>query len=434
MDRPVINSLDPTTDYQRLVHELQVYQVELEMHNTELRNTRDELETALDNYTDLYDFAPVGYFTLAADSTIQRVNLTGTNLVGIERSRLLGHLFRQFIVTQSRSSFDDFLERVFSIPTRQSGEFEFFVDVLNHRSVVIEAQKLVNGQACRVAVIDVTERKHAAENHRRLEIIAASNQKLEREIVRRQAVEDSLEISQEKTANLLDDAVRHQEELRLLSRQLLTVQEEERRKISRDLHDVISQSLTSIQVSLVTLKCAPYVSPEQLDSRITATQQLVESSLEIVHRFACDLRTPVLDDLGLIPALKSLLKAYHSETGIRGSITVSAEIEKAEPSLRTVLYRVAQEALINVARHARASHVSLTIHCTDTGISMEIADDGQGFKVEPYTVAKKSPRLGLLGMRERVEMCGGRFSIDSAPGSPTTVRVAIPIPPSPKNA
>lgn len=423
-------SFDTSMDSQRLVHELQVHQVELEMQNTELRQIRDELETALDNYTDLYDFAPVGYFTLSAESTIQMVNLTGANLVCTERARLLGKSFRNFIIASSRFEFDQFIAQVFSETTRQSGEFEFSVNTMSHRCMSIEAQCLVSGQACRVAVVDVTERKLAAENHRRLEIFAASNHKLEQEIAGRQIVEDSLKISQKKTAELLDQAVHLQEDLRHLSHQLLTAQEVERRKISRDLHDVISQTLTSIQVSLVSLKSTPHLSADQLEAKITANLYLLESSLEIVHRFACDLRTTVLDDLGLIPALKSLLKAHNASTGIRGSLTVSAEVEKADSALLTVLYRVAQEALNNVARHAHASHVSLTIQYNESLVSMEITDDGEGFEMDEKADAKKSPRLGLLGMKERVEMIGGHFSIHSSPGSATTVRVAIPLPPS----
>jgi signal transduction histidine kinase len=148
--------------------------------------------------------------------------------------------------------------------------------------------------------------------------------------------------------------------------------------------------------------------------------------VDIVHRFARDLRPTMLDDLGLIPALRSHLRDYMGNTGIRASLTVSAGIEQCDSGIRTALYRVAQEALTNVARHAHATRVDISIRETAGGISMRIEDDGSGFDVAGKTCAKTHNRLGLVGMRERIEMVGGVFSLTSAPGRPTTVQVEIP--------
>jgi PAS domain-containing protein len=112
-------------DAKRLLHELQVHQIELGMQNTELRQARDELEVTLDNYTDLYDFAPSGYFTLAATGAILQANLTGATLVGIERSRLVGQSFGRLISAEYRSAFSSFLEHVFAGQTKQAGHFVF---------------------------------------------------------------------------------------------------------------------------------------------------------------------------------------------------------------------------------------------------------------------------------------------------------------------
>jgi len=258
--------------------------------------------------------------------------------------------------------------------------------------------------------------------------LAESVAELKQEIVQRKVVEESLRASQHTSSLLLEKSRQMQEELRDLSRQLLSAQEEERRKISRELHDVIAQTLTGINVRLAALKGESMDSMKDLQTKISSTQRMVEKSVDIVHRFARELRPSVLDDLGLIPALETYLKSYMEDTGIRVTLTVFAGIEQAEGDLRTVLYRIAQEALTNVVRHAKVSQAEVIIQEVDGLIRMEIKDNGQGFEVDGTSKAKtKNNRLGLLGMRERVEMVGGTFCVESAPGTGTTVRVEVPV-------
>jgi signal transduction histidine kinase len=134
----------------------------------------------------------------------------------------------------------------------------------------------------------------------------------------------------------------------------------------------------------------------------------------------------MLDDLGLIPALQEYMKQFMADTGIRVSLKAFANIDQSAIRTRTVLYRIVQEALTNVARHAKASHVEVTFESLENIIRMTIKDNGQGFQVSGNAGSKKKNRLGLIGMRERAEMVGGSFQVDSAPGEPTTVRVEIP--------
>jgi signal transduction histidine kinase len=262
-------------------------------------------------------------------------------------------------------------------------------------------------------------------NHRTAEL-DTSIAELQQEILRRKAVEESLRASEQTSLELLEKSRQMQNELRHLSHQLLSIQEEERRKISRELHDVIAQTLTGINMRLATLKTESNDNLAELQEKITSTQHLVEKSLDIVHRFASALRPTVLDDLGLIPALKTFMQSFLAETGVRVSLKVFAGIEQSSATVRTVLFRIAQEALTNVARHAMASQVAVDIQSHNGTIHMEITDDGQGFEVDGTACANKRDRLGLLGMRERVEMIGGTFCLESAPGQPTTVRVEIP--------
>ena len=796
-------------DAQRLCHELQVHQVELELQNAELRQTRDQLEAALENYTDLYDFAPVGYFTLAADGTIQAVNLTGASLVGIERSKLVGQSFGRLFTSGQLPVVNAFLKKIFASPTKQSGDFELLRPGRPSLIVNLEAERLVNRQECRAVMMDITdrkraeeavriseirfrrlfetahdgillldpgtcqitdanpfmtqllgypheqlvgkelfeigllkdetasramfqklkrkcevryedlplesqagrhqevevvanlyqengraviqcnirditqrkqvelaltrlaaivessddaiigkdlngivstwnkgaekifgytaqemvgtsilrlipadrhgeekqilerigcgeslrhvdtlrrtrggrlinvsitaspirnakgkvigvskvarditERKHAEEmlrrnealfssliaqspvgiyvvdarfrmqqvnptalpvfqnvhpligrdfseiNHivwpkrvadlaekhfrhtlktgepyqvpefcerrrdtgvkeyyewqiqrvtlpagehgvvcffnniterkraesaqRRLLVLGGANLKLRREIIRRQAVEESLKKSQRHQTYLLEQSRQTQEQLRYLSRQVLQAQEEERKRISRELHDVIAQTLTTINVRLAALKKDASVSTQDLDRSIARTQRMVEKSVNTVHEFARELRPAVLDDLGLIPALHSFVKSFSKRTRLHVHLKVFAGIEQLDISRRTVLYRIAQEALANVARHAHASRVEVNIQKLRGAARLEIKDDGRAFAVERTLNARGSKRLGLLGMKERVEMVGGTFGIESAPGQGTCVRVEIPFAPSPE--
>jgi signal transduction histidine kinase len=264
--------------------------------------------------------------------------------------------------------------------------------------------------------------------------LAASNLVLEQEIVQRKAVEEALKKSERHYSELLEQSQRLQAQLRQLSRQIISTQEEERRAISRELHDVIAQTLTGINVRLAALKKEAATNTKGLDRNIARTQRLVEKSVDIVHQFARELRPAVLDDLGLIPALHSYLKNFTTRTGVRAYLTAFAGVEQLDTARRTVLFRVAQEAMTNVARHAQASRMEVNIQKLHSAARMDIKDDGKSFQVERILRAKGNKRLGLLGMRERVEMVGGTFCVESAPGRGTIVRVEIPFAHVPKDA
>jgi signal transduction histidine kinase len=255
--------------------------------------------------------------------------------------------------------------------------------------------------------------------------LAASNQELKAEINQRKVVEEALIKSENHYSQLLEKSERLQEQFRHLSRQILSAQEEERKEISRELHDVIAQTLTGINVRLAALKKEAALNTNGLERNIDRTQRLVEKSVDIVHQFARQLRPAVLDDLGLIPALHSFMKNFTRRTGVRTHLTAFAGVEQLELARRTVLFRVAQEALTNVARHAQASRADVTIQKLPGCVCMQIKDDGKSFEVERVWRRQGGKRLGLLGMRERLEMVGGRFDVESAPGKGTTVRAQI---------
>ncbi len=532
------------TDARRMLLELDVHQIELELQNTELRNARDELEVLLDQYTELYDFAPVGYFTLAADGIIRLANLTGATMVGIGRSNLIGRSFRMLVTQGQRAGFMAFLKQVFASETKQSGEFELADDNLGIRIVTIEARRCPNEFECSAMILDITSRRQALEQmrvseiryrrlfeaahdgvllidpvtsrivdanpfmtrllghsrdqligkklfeigllkdeaasrqmfrklkrdheiryedlplgnqagrHQDVEIVAnlyhedgrpviqcnirditvrklaedmsSRNVELKQEIVRRQQVETDLRENRKEQNRLLKQSRLQQTQLRELSHRILNAQEEERKRISRELHDVIAQSLVGINVHLAALAQGSSLAPDTLQLQISNTRLLVEKTVKIVHDFARELRPTMLDDLGLIPALQMYMKQFMADTGIRVSLRAFEMIDQSPIRVRTALYRIAQEALVNLARHAKASHVQVIIEPHENIICMSITDDGLGFRISGKSGSGKKNRLGLIGMRERAEMIGGSFQVESEPGGPTTVRVEIP--------
>jgi signal transduction histidine kinase len=256
--------------------------------------------------------------------------------------------------------------------------------------------------------------------------LAASNLELSLEITQRKAAEEALKKSEHHYSELLRQSDRLQEQLRLLSRQVLSAQEDERRRISRELHDVIAQTLTGINIRLATLKKEALVNTKGLDRNIARTQRLVEKSGNIVHQFARELRPAVLDDLGLIPALHSFVKLFSKRTSIHVHLKVYAGVEQLNSNQRTILYRVAQEALTNVSRHAQAGRVEVDIQKLPDCICMKINDNGKSFEVERVLNARGRKRLGLLGMRERLQMVGGHFDVESVPGKGTSITAKIP--------
>ena len=258
---------------------------------------------------------------------------------------------------------------------------------------------------------------------RRTVELAASNRELSVEISRHKAMEKAFKKRERHHTQLLDRSDRMQEESRRLARQILLAQEDERKRISRELHDVIAQTLTGINVRLATLKKEVSLNSKGLDRNIARTQLLVEKSVNTVHEFARELRPAVLDDLGLIPALHSFMKNFTARTGVRARLTAFAGVERLDTARRTVLFRVAQEALTNVASHAQASRVEVSIRKLPDGICMKIKDNGKSFQVQ--SVLKGAKRLGLLGMRERMEMVGGHLEIESSPGKGTVITARI---------
>jgi signal transduction histidine kinase len=200
-------------------------------------------------------------------------------------------------------------------------------------------------------------------------------------------------------------------------RRVVAGQEVERRRLARELHDETGQALTSILLGLRALEAA------NDDVEVDDLRELVVATLQDVRRLAVQLRPKALDDFGLVPALERLVQTFSESSGI--SVELEAQIgEQRLPSdVETTVYRIVQEALTNVVKHAEASRVSILLVRRDATVTAVVEDDGRGFDSE----AAGEDSLGLEGMRERVELHEGRMTVETAPGSGTTLRVEVPL-------
>lgn len=256
--------------------------------------------------------------------------------------------------------------------------------------------------------------------------LAKANLRLEREVDRRKAGEATILQGKAEYESLFVESQIMQGKLRKLTRQIISAQEEERKRISRELHDEVVQTLVGINVQLTALSTGASSGVKSLKAKIVRTQRLVEHSVNAVHRFARELRPAVLDDLGLIPALLAYSKTVTARKKLKIRLTAFAGVEALPGASRTVLFRVAQEALTNVLRHAKATRVEIVISQIPGAVRMEIADNGKSFPVEAVLKSRAQTRLGLVGMRERIEMVNGVLTVESRPGTGTTVRAEIP--------
>ncbi|MCD4534217.1 sensor histidine kinase [Nocardioides sp. cx-169] len=200
--------------------------------------------------------------------------------------------------------------------------------------------------------------------------------------------------------------------------QALAAQEAERHRIAQELHDQVGQSLT---VVLLGLKQVQAQAPPELAEELGLVRESVRAGLDDIRRVARELRPGVLEDLGLHSALAALASDFAAHTGTHVRRTVARGLPALSPQAELVVYRVAQEALTNVARHAHAGQVTLSLTRLGDRVVLEVRDDGRG-------TDGSHPGTGLLGMRERALLVGGEVTVTGGPGLGTTVRLAVPVP------
>lgn len=251
------------------------------------------------------------------------------------------------------------------------------------------------------------------------------NQALVAEITERMETERSLRVSEAALSRNRVALQRSEEDLRGLTARLLTAQEEERRRISRDLHDDINQRLAMIVVELETLDQALPPDCNAIGTRLRSLQDNASELCEDLRHLAYQFHSSVLDDLGLPVALRRLVDDISMRTGLKGSFRSQAGKASIPQPVATCLYRIAQEGLSNVTKHANATGFEVELTRNDHEVTLSITDDGAGFDVSERTTERGT--LGLVSMKERAHLVHGELEVESKLGQGTSVQARIPL-------
>lgn len=228
-------------------------------------------------------------------------------------------------------------------------------------------------------------------------------------------------------ARLIERVAESERRFRRISRGVLRLQEEERSRISRDLHDGIGQLLTALKIQLELLE-REAAGMTEVAARIAGSRELAETALAEVRQLSHVLRPQMLDELGLEPTLRWLGRTFQKRTGVEVEVAIEGSASGVGPDLETLVYRLVQEALTNVARHSGASAAKVTLRRQASALRVRIEDSGAGFDTEsPPSSGEEERGFGVRAMKDRVESVNGRFTLRSAPGKGTVVEAELPL-------
>jgi len=425
--KPADPAAIPPEESGRLLHKLRVHQVELEMQNDELRRAQQEIEASRAKYFDLYDMAPVGYFTVSEKGLILESNLRAANLLGVERNRLVKQPLTRHIVPEDQDVYYLHRKRLLETGARQVAELRMFRQDGSPFWARMETDAGRDGEngkpVHRVMLSDITVR-HLAEL-----ALTNVNRELESRVDQRTA---ELLTANKLMKKMLDEGKRAEEmltksreRLRNLSERLQSLLEEERTRISREIHDELGQALTALKMDLsMTRRSLDSGGHAGQSAKIHEIERAANRIIRTVRKIATELRPGILDELGVAAALEWATKDFQNRTGIRCNVAIQAGHKLSDPVRDTAIFRIVQEALTNVMRHAAASQVNVSLEKKDNTLIVAVRDNGIGI-MEERIFAPKS--LGLTGIRERVRMLGGETEISGKPGKGTLIRVTLPI-------
>jgi two-component system sensor histidine kinase UhpB len=219
----------------------------------------------------------------------------------------------------------------------------------------------------------------------------------------------------------------HALRLRALSERAINASEEERKRIARNLHDDTGQALSTLIINLEHIESSLPPESADLRARLAASREITIRTLEDLRKLVYGLRPTMLDDLGLLPAIRWYARSSLEDAGVQVRIEEGESVGRLDPHLETALFRIAQEAVNNIVRHAQAATVRIALCREGDEVCLRVEDDGRGFDVRRISEqALPQRRLGLLGMRERVDLVGGRMRLESTPGRGTRIEVRVP--------
>lgn len=376
-------------DLRYYIEELRVHQIELEMQNRQLLETQEKLTECGRKYSDLYDFAPVGYLTLAPDGKIMEANLTASKMLNTSRKTLIGtpvyryfdHEDRDIVFLHLRKLFRDYGRHTCEV--RKVGKKP---EIWLRLNSVCDENKHKN-RFCRTTLTDITDRKE-------------------------------MEIA----------LFRSESQLKLLSQHMIENQEKERKRIAYDLHDGVAQLLAASKLFTQNLlnRLSEYPEEYQILAKLLDIHQ---KALTDIKRIVSDLRPAVLDGMGIIAAIEWLCKQYQ-DIDPNLTITRKFEVDEKEVSenLKSVIFRILQELMSNIVKHSQANQVLILLEKSDGTLRLVVKDNGKGFDPENHLFKRNfQDGIGLISVTERARTSGGKFELSSSINRGTTVTIKWPV-------
>jgi PAS domain S-box-containing protein len=365
----------------QLFEQSQHHVAELEERIAERRRAEVALRESEERYRELFENARDAIYVHDLEGNYIRVNRATETLTGYKREEIVGHNFVEFVP----ATHVQYVRESFGAKLAEQGETTYEVDVI------------------------------AKDGHR-----------VPVEVRSSAIYENGVMVGVQSTARDITEQKLAQDALQMFSRQLIEAQEDERRRIARELHDQIGQVLTAVKINLHTVQQASQAS--EVSFYLKDNIEAVDEALRLVRDLSVDLRPPVLDDFGLATALRWYVERYTKRTGLEVDVVIELpdQNERFSRELETACFRIAQEALTNIVRHARASHVLLQLVNDGKVLLLRVKDNGVGFDME--RLRKRAPRaatLGLISMHERAHVAGGTIEIDSLISHGTEVRFKL---------
>jgi len=367
----------------QLFEQSQRYVAELEERIAERKRAEVALRESEERYRELFENAKDAIYVHDLEGTYLSVNRAAETLSGYPRDEILGHNFKEFVAPEHA----------------KYGRGSFWRKLAQQDETTYE-----------------------------IDVIAKDGRRVPIEVSSRAIYENGTLVAIQGMARDITERKRAQDALQMFSRQLIEAQEEERRRIARELHDQIGQILTVVKMNLHAVQqvCQGSEAGPYVKDNIEA----VDEALRLVRDLSVELRPPILDDLGLTTALHWYVDRYTKRTGLTVDVVIDLpdENERFSREFETACFRIAQEALTNVVRHARATHVVVRLTRNRELLLLTVKDNGAGFDVK--RLRKRAPRvstLGLISMQERAHAAGGGVEIESSPAGGTEVRFSLPL-------
>jgi PAS domain S-box-containing protein len=365
----------------QLFAQSQHHVAELEERIAERNRAEAALRESEERYRELFENARDPIYVHDLEGRYMRVNRAAETLSGYTREEIVGHSFIEFVAPEHVHH----VRKRFCAKLAKQGETTY-----------------------------------------EIEVIAKDGRRVPVEVSSRAIYENGLLIGVQGTARDITERKLAQDALQMFSRQLIEAQEDERRRIARELHDQIGQVLTAVKMNLHAVQ---HVSDgPEVSGHIQDNIDAVDQALRLVRDLSVDLRPPVLDDFGLATALRWYVDRYAKRTGLEVDVVIDLpdQQQRFSRELETACFRIAQEALTNVVRHSRADMAVVQLVQDGNGLLLSIKDDGVGFDVQ--SLRKRAPRaatLGLISMQERAHAAGGAVEIDSVISKGTAVRFRL---------